>query len=114
MELLTGRTHDHRTSVEYSQEIAAHVRDKQTDPAVICIDELGTYVILCSQAISAVPINGIADSGSAKNYGDLPLLIEQKILSRYRQREWFVIDNIQHARWSFLEEISRFIVIFLS
>ena len=27
------------------REIAPHVRDKKTDPAVLCIDELGTYVI---------------------------------------------------------------------
>ncbi len=27
------------------RNIAPHVRDKKTDPAVICIDELGTFVI---------------------------------------------------------------------
>ena len=27
------------------REIAPHVKDKQTDPAVICLDELGRFVI---------------------------------------------------------------------
>ena len=84
------------------REIAPHVRDKRTDPAVVCIDELGHFVIpLLSGHI------GGANEMALKiaNYlGATPVITTATdINNRFSVDAWaakndFVIDNIHRAK----------------
>lgn len=84
------------------REIAPHVRDKRTDPAVVCIDELGHFVIpLLSGHI------GGANEMSLKiadHLGATPVITTATdINNRFSVDAWaarndFVIDNIHRAK----------------
>lgn len=84
------------------REIAAHVRDKQTDPAVICIDELGSFVIpLLSGHIGGA--NKMALQIADQLKATPVITTATDINKRFSVDTWaagngFVIDNIQHVK----------------
>lgn len=84
------------------REIAPHVQDKRTDPAVICIDELGKYVIpLLSGHIGGA--NELARS-LAEFLEALPVIttatdINQKFsVDTWAAKQGFVIDSMHMAK----------------
>lgn len=84
------------------REIAPHIRDKQTDPAVVCIDDLGHFVIpLLSGHIGGA--NEIALK-LADHLGATPVITSATDISnRFSVDAWaarnnFVIDDIGLAK----------------
>lgn len=84
------------------REIAPHVQDKRTDPAVLCIDELGQYVIpLLSGHIGGA--NQLA-SVLAEKLGALPVITTATDINRkFSVDAWAagnscVIDNMAAAK----------------
>ncbi len=84
------------------RSIAPHVRSKVTDPAVLCIDELGQYVIpLLSGHIGRA--NELAKKIAA-NLGALPVITTATdINGRFSVDSWavqngFIIDNMSLAK----------------
>lgn len=84
------------------REIAPHVRDKRTDPAVVCIDESGRFVIpLLSGHIGGA--NEMAVK-IANHLNATPVITTATdINNRFSVDTWatrnnFVIDNINHAK----------------
>lgn len=84
------------------REIAPHVRDKRTDPAVICIDELGRFVI----SLLSGHIGGANDMALyiADQLGAAPVITTATdINNRFSVDAWaakqgFVIDSIHRAK----------------
>lgn len=84
------------------REIAPHVRDKATDPGVIVMDELGTFVIsLLSGHIGGA--NALASS-LAKTLGAIPVITTATdINKRFSVDAWaakngYLIDNLSRAK----------------
>ena len=84
------------------REIAPHVRDKQTDPAVICIDELGRFVI----PLLSGHIGGANEMALkiATGLNAVPVITtETDINNRFSVDAWaaangFVIDDIRGVK----------------
>lgn len=84
------------------REIAPHVRDKRTDPAVVCIDELEHFVI----PLLSGHIGGANEMASriAYHLGATPVITTATdINNRFSVDAWaarngFVIDNIHRAK----------------
>lgn len=84
------------------REIAPHVRDKRTDPAVVCVDELGRYSIsLLSGHIGGA--NGLA-SAIASGIGAIPVITtatdinERFSVDSWAARNGFAICDIRCAK----------------
>ena len=84
------------------REIAPHVRDKRTDPAVLCVDELGTFVIpLLSGHIGGA--NALARK-LAGHLGATPVITTATdIHNRFSVDAWakqqgFLIDDMSRAK----------------
>ena len=84
------------------REIAPHVRDKLTDPAVVCIDELGHFVIpLLSGHIGGS--NELSLKIAAELNATAVITTATDINNRFSVDAWaaendFVIDNIHRAK----------------
>ncbi len=84
------------------RKIAPYVKDKQTDPAVICIDELGTYVIpILSGHIGGA--NGIAVHIADQMHSTAVITTATDINGRFSVDSWaakngFIIDDIKMAK----------------
>ena len=84
------------------REIAPHMRDKQTDPAVVCIDELGRFVIpLLSGHIGGANEMALKIADHLKTTPVITTATD--INNRFSVDTWaarndFVIDNIHHAK----------------
>lgn len=84
------------------REIAPHVRDKRTDPAIVCIDELGRFVI----SLLSGHIGGANEMTLriAKQLEATPVITTATdINNRFAVDAWaakqgFVIDNIRYAK----------------
>lgn len=84
------------------REIAPHVRDKQTDPAVVCIDELGRFVI----PLLSGHIGGANEMALkiAEHLGAVPVITTATdINNRFSVDAWaarngLAIDNIHIAK----------------
>lgn len=84
------------------REIAPHVRDKRTDPSVVCIDELGNFVI----PLLSGHIGGANEMALriADYLGATPVITTATdINNRFSVDAWaarndFVIDNIHRAK----------------
>lgn len=84
------------------REIAPHVKDKRTDPAVICVDELGRFVIplLSGHIGGANALAGtIADALRATPVITTATDINQRFsVDTWATQNGFVIDQIQRAK----------------
>ena len=84
------------------REIAPHVRDKRTDPAVVCIDELGRFVIpLLSGHIGGA--NEMALKIATELNATPVITTATDINNRFSVDTWaarndFMIDNIHRAK----------------
>ena len=84
------------------RNIVPHIRDKQTDPAVLCMDELGTFVI----PILSGHIGGANQLASeiAQKVGAIPVIttatdIHQKFsVDSWASRNQMIIDDIRIAK----------------
>lgn len=84
------------------REIAPHVRDKRTDPAVLCVDELGTFVI----PLLSGHIGGANDLARklAWHLGATPVITTATdIHNRFSVDAWakkqgFLIDSMSRAK----------------
>lgn len=84
------------------REIAPHVRDKRTDPAVLCVDELGTFVI----PLLSGHIGGANDLARklARHLGATPVITTATdIHNRFSVDAWakkqgFLIDSMSRAK----------------
>lgn len=84
------------------REIAPHVRDKRTDPAVVCIDELGKFVVsLLSGHIGGA--NEMAAKIAAKIHAVPVITTATDINNKFSVDAWaakngFLIDNMHRAK----------------
>ena len=84
------------------RKIAPYIKDKQTDPAVICIDELGTYVIpILSGHIGRA--NAIARYIAEQISSTAVITTATDINGRFSVDSWaarngFIIDDIKAAK----------------
>lgn len=84
------------------RKIAPYIKDKQTDPAVICIDELGTYVIpILSGHIGRA--NAIAGYIAEQISSTAVITTATDINGRFSVDSWaarngFIIDDIKAAK----------------
>ena len=84
------------------RKIAPYIKDKQTDPAVICIDELGTYVIpILSGHIGRA--NAIARYIAEQIGSTAVITTATDINGRFSVDSWaarngFIIDDIKAAK----------------
>lgn len=84
------------------RKIAPYIKDKQTDPAVICIDELGTYVIpILSGHIGGA--NDIAGYIAEQINSTAVITTATDINGRFSVDSWaakngFIIDDIKAAK----------------
>lgn len=84
------------------RKIAPYIKDKQTDPAVICIDELGTYVIpILSGHIGGA--NDIARYIAEQISSTAVITTATDINGRFSVDSWaarngFIIDDIKAAK----------------
>ena len=84
------------------RKIAPYVKDKQTDPAVICIDELGTYVIpILSGHIGGA--NDMARYIAGQMSSTAVITTATDINGRFSVDSWaakngFIIDDIKAAK----------------
>lgn len=84
------------------REIAPHVRDKPTDPAVVCIDELGKFVVsLLSGHIGGA--NEMAAKIAAKIHAVPVITTATDINNKFSVDAWaakngFLIDNMHRAK----------------
>ncbi|MBQ2888488.1 MAG: cobalt-precorrin 5A hydrolase [Firmicutes bacterium] len=84
------------------REIAPHVRDKRTDPAVVCIDELGRFAVsLLSGHIGGA--NETAAKIAAELHATPVITTATDINNKFSVDAWaakngFVIDNMHRAK----------------
>lgn len=84
------------------REIAPHLRDKRTDPAVICMDELGRFVIpILSGHIGGA--NEIAEMLAVRLNATPVITTATDIHNKFAVDAWaakqgFIIDNIHRAK----------------
>lgn len=93
------------------REIAPHIRDKRTDPAVLSVDELGKFVI----PLLSGHIGGANDLAKelAENLGSTPVIttatdINQKFsVDSWAAKQGFIIGNMHIAKLISAEILER-------